>query len=147
MSLRLLLLLAPQRKPRVGRRPVTAARRLRARRDGLRLIGRSDAPLQPPVSQPRAGARRPLRPAPVRLPGRLAAGAALLLAAAAGAHDTDYSYLHLRVERERIEGRWEIHLRDARIALGLPGNREGPAAWAELRLDIRQLDVWRAFGD
>jgi len=66
--------------------------------------------------------------------GRLVAPiAALLVASGAFAHDSRYGFLRLDVGEERIDGEWEIHLRDARIALGLPGDATGDSAWAELR--------------
>ena len=55
------------------------------------------------------------------------------------AHESDYSYLRLTVTGERIEGEWEIHLRDARIALGLRPDLEGEPAWAELRAQAPAL--------
>jgi hypothetical protein len=63
--------------------------------------------------------------------------ATLLVAVFAGdgalAHDSDYSYLRLRIGESRIGGEWEIHQRDARIALGLSGDVAGERAWVELR--------------
>jgi hydrogenase/urease accessory protein HupE len=50
----------------------------------------------------------------------------------AAGHESDYSYLRLLIVEERIEGEWEVHLRDARIALGLPGDLTGDPGWREL---------------
>lgn len=59
--------------------------------------------------------------------------AACLLAGASGAHDSEYGFLRLRVEGRELAGEWELHLRDARLAVGLPAPHEGPEAWAGLR--------------
>lgn len=58
---------------------------------------------------------------------------ALAAAQAAAAHDSDFSLLHLRIEGARVVGTWEIHWRDARVAVGLPADPDTPAAVAELR--------------
>lgn len=58
---------------------------------------------------------------------------ALLAPTASAAHESDYSYLRLQVLDDRITGEWELHRRDARIALGLAGDVEGEPGWAELR--------------
>lgn len=63
----------------------------------------------------------------------IASVAGILAGTDARAHESDYSYLRLTVSGERIEGEWEIHLRDARIALGLQPDLVGEPAWAELR--------------
>jgi hydrogenase/urease accessory protein HupE len=55
-----------------------------------------------------------------------------MLPLAGAAHESDYSYLRLSIIEERIEGEWELHLRDARIAVGLSGELAGEPAWREL---------------
>jgi hypothetical protein len=62
--------------------------------------------------------------------------ALLLLACAAGpaaAHKPSDSYLALRVDGVRIEGRWDIALRDLDQAIGLDVNGDGQLTWAELQ--------------
>jgi len=65
--------------------------------------------------------------------------AVVAASATARAHESDYSYLRLAVAGARIEGEWEVHLRDARIALGLSGDLEGEPAWGELRARASEL--------
>ena len=66
-----------------------------------------------------------------------AAFAALVLvlvpAAPAAAHGVGQSTLRLRVDGARIEGDWEIHLGDARRALGLAPGLTGEAAFRDLQ--------------
>jgi len=60
----------------------------------------------------------------------------LLLACAAGpaaAHKPSDSYLALRVDGMRIEGQWDIALRDLDDAIGLDANGDGQLTWAELQ--------------
>jgi len=62
--------------------------------------------------------------------------AALLLALAATpalAHKPSDSYLALRVDGPRIEGQWDIALRDLDFAVGLDANADGEITWGELR--------------
>ncbi|HEX8602117.1 MAG TPA: HupE/UreJ family protein [Pseudoduganella sp.] len=56
-----------------------------------------------------------------------------LLMAPAFAHKPSDSYLTLRVDGNRIEGRWDIALRDLDLALGLDGDGDGRLTWDELR--------------
>jgi hypothetical protein len=49
------------------------------------------------------------------------------------AHKASDSYLTLRVASERIEGQWDIALRDLDYALGLDLNGDGKITWGELR--------------
>jgi len=61
---------------------------------------------------------------------------ALLLAflcAPAWAHKPSDSYLTLRVDGSRIEGQWDIALRDLDTAIGLDGDGDGRLTWDELR--------------
>lgn len=57
----------------------------------------------------------------------------LAFAAPAFAHKPSDSYLSLRTEGARIEGRWDIALRDLDDAIGLDGNGDGQLTWDELR--------------
>ncbi|MBL8511045.1 MAG: HupE/UreJ family protein, partial [Betaproteobacteria bacterium] len=56
-----------------------------------------------------------------------------LFAAAAGAHKPSDSYLNLRVTENRIEGQWDIALRDLELAVGLDSNGDGEITWGEVR--------------
>jgi hypothetical protein len=56
-----------------------------------------------------------------------------LPAAPALAHKPSDSYLTLQVDGERIEGRWDIALRDLDVALGLDADGDGRLTWAELQ--------------
>lgn len=61
---------------------------------------------------------------------------ALLLACATGpaaAHKPSDSYLTLQIDGARIEGRWDIALRDLDDAIGLDRNGDGQLTWAELQ--------------
>ena len=66
---------------------------------------------------------------------RLAVMLALCLAAAlpAHAHKPSDSYLSFSVEGKRIEGQWDIALRDLEFAIGLDANGDGAITWGELR--------------
>ncbi|GGX76378.1 HupE/UreJ family protein [Massilia dura] len=57
----------------------------------------------------------------------------LLWTVPASAHKPSDSYLSLRVDGTRIEGRWDIALRDLDLALGLDGDGDGRLTWNELR--------------
>jgi hypothetical protein len=56
----------------------------------------------------------------------------LVLVQAVSAHESNWSYLRLRVEGDRLVGEWELHRRDARILLGLDGDVAGEAGWRDL---------------
>jgi hypothetical protein len=56
-----------------------------------------------------------------------------LPAAPAEAHGVGMSQLQLRVEGARLEGEWDLHLRDARLALGLDSQLAGEEGWRDLR--------------
>jgi hypothetical protein len=68
---------------------------------------------------------------------RLAQTAALLLACCAAtpalAHKPSDSYLMLKVDGNRIDGQWDIALRDLDDAIGLDGNGDGALTWEELQ--------------
>ena len=58
---------------------------------------------------------------------------ALLLATPAYAHKSSDSYLTLRLDGTRLEGRWDIALRDLDAAIGLDDDGDGRLTWDELR--------------
>jgi hypothetical protein len=49
------------------------------------------------------------------------------------AHKASDSYLTLKIAGERIEGRWDIALRDLDFAIGLDGDDNGEITWGEVR--------------
>jgi hypothetical protein len=51
----------------------------------------------------------------------------------AQAHKASDSYLSLSVHGERIEGQWDIALRDLEMAVGLDANGDAAISWDELR--------------
>ena len=51
----------------------------------------------------------------------------------AQAHKASDSYLSLSVQNERIEGQWDIALRDLEMAVGLDANGDAAISWDELR--------------
>lgn len=53
--------------------------------------------------------------------------------APAQAHKPSDSYLSLAVHGQRIEGQWDIALRDLDFAIGLDGNGDGALTWDEIR--------------
>jgi hypothetical protein len=61
------------------------------------------------------------------------AALALLWALPARAHKASDSYLNLEVQQERIEGRWDIALRDLELAVGLDADGDGALTWDEVR--------------
>lgn len=63
----------------------------------------------------------------------LLAAAALLWAPAAFAHKASDSYLNLAVDGARIEGRWDIALRDLELAVGIDADGDGQLTWDEVR--------------
>jgi hypothetical protein len=66
---------------------------------------------------------------------RLLAATFLLLGAlgAAHAHKPSDSYLTLAVDGARLEGRWDIALRDLDFAIGLDADGDGRITWGELK--------------
>ncbi|NKB49409.1 MAG: HupE/UreJ family protein [Alphaproteobacteria bacterium] len=56
-----------------------------------------------------------------------------LMPVSASAHKPSDSYLSLEVSGERIEGQWDIALRDLEFAIGLDGNGDGAISWTELQ--------------
>jgi hypothetical protein len=67
---------------------------------------------------------------------------AMLLGAGLGpahAHKPSDSYLALTVEGNRIDGQWDIALRDLDFALGLDANQDDAITWGEVR--ARHADI------
>src|SRR6266550_3964404 len=52
---------------------------------------------------------------------------------AAHAHKPSDSYLTLKVEGEKVVGRWDIALRDLDFAIGLDANQDGAITWGEVK--------------
>jgi len=63
----------------------------------------------------------------------LLAAALLLAAPAAQAHKPSDSYLTLDVREARIDGQWDIALRDLDMAIGLDQDGNGELTWREVR--------------
>lgn len=63
----------------------------------------------------------------------------LLLVLPAHAHKPSDSYLSMNVEGKKIQGQWDIALRDLDSAIGLDGNGDGAITWGELR--VRHSDI------
>ena len=57
----------------------------------------------------------------------------LLRSSAAEAHKPSDSYLTMRADGSRIEGQWDIALRDLDYALGLDADGDGAITWGEVR--------------
>jgi len=55
------------------------------------------------------------------------------LALTAHAHKPSDSYLAIRADGSRIEGQWDIALRDLEYAIGLDSDGDGAITWGELR--------------
>ena len=55
------------------------------------------------------------------------------LAASAHAHKPSDSYLTLRVAEQKIDGQWDIALRDLDVAIGVDRDGNGEITWDELR--------------
>ena len=61
------------------------------------------------------------------------------LVAPAHAHKPSDSYLTLTVEGDRIDGQWDIALRDLDFALGLDANQDDAITWGEVK--ARHADI------
>lgn len=57
-----------------------------------------------------------------------------ILVGPAAAHKPSDSYLTLTINGDRIDGRWEISLRDLDHAIGLDQNQDGELTWGEVKL-------------
>ena len=71
-------------------------------------------------------------------------GAALLLglSISAEAHVASNSFLSMRIEGASVDGTVEVAVRDAEIAVGLDGNRDGKVSWGEVRAAQGALTVY-----
>ncbi len=56
-----------------------------------------------------------------------------LLSHVAHAHKPSDSYLTLKVDGERIDGQWDIALRDLDYAISLDANQDGEITWGEVK--------------
>jgi hypothetical protein len=68
--------------------------------------------------------------------------AGLLLGAPAAAHQPSDAYLTLEVTDARIDGRWDIALRDLDHALGLDRDQDGKLTWGEVRRRERDIAAY-----
>ena len=66
----------------------------------------------------------------------------LLLSMPAWAHKPSDSYLSLTVQQVRVEGRWDIALRDLNDAIGLDGDGNGEITWGEVRSRHNQIAAY-----
>lgn len=57
----------------------------------------------------------------------------VLIPVSAAAHKPSDSYLNLSVAGDRIDGQWDIALRDLEFAVGVDGDGDGAISWAELQ--------------
>ncbi len=60
----------------------------------------------------------------------------------AHAHKPSDSYLFLKVEESRIEGRWDMALRDLEAAVGLDADGDGNITWAEVRASHGAIEAY-----
>ena len=60
----------------------------------------------------------------------------------AHAHKPSDSYLTLKVEGDRIEGQWDIALRDLDFALGLDANQDGAITWGEVKAKHNEIAAY-----
>lgn len=58
------------------------------------------------------------------------------------AHKSSDSYLTLKATGNRIEGQWDIALRDLDYAIGLDANEDGAITWGELRSQRDAVNVY-----
>jgi len=68
--------------------------------------------------------------------------ALLLMSTPAWAHKPSDSYLSLTVHQVRVEGRWDIALRDLDDAIGLDGDGNGEITWGEVRSRQDQIAAY-----
>ncbi|MGH8853473.1 MAG: HupE/UreJ family protein [Telluria sp.] len=65
--------------------------------------------------------------------GLLFAAMAFMCCRSAHAHKASDSYLALEVQGDRVNGRWDIALRDLEMAIGVDGKGDGSITWDEVR--------------
>ena len=70
--------------------------------------------------------------------------AALLISTGAFAHKPSDSYLVLRVDGAKIDGRWDIAVRDLDAIFDLDRNGDGRVDWGELRTRAGEVDAYAA---
>jgi hypothetical protein len=70
----------------------------------------------------------------------LAVAWVLLGAAPAFAHKPSDSYLSLRLQHDRLAGRWDIALRDLDLVLDLDRSEDGRIDWGEVRTRLNEID-------
>lgn len=58
------------------------------------------------------------------------------------AHKPSDSYLSLHIDRSRIEGQWDVALRDLDFAIGLDENDDGLITWGELRTRQKAITTY-----
>lgn len=63
-----------------------------------------------------------------------------LLPQRAQAHKPSDSYLSLRLEQGRAQGRWDVALRDLNDLLGLDRDADGKLSWGELRVSAPSIE-------
>ncbi|MEO8445088.1 MAG: HupE/UreJ family protein [Gammaproteobacteria bacterium] len=66
----------------------------------------------------------------------------LLLSLPAGAHKPSDSYLTLDWAGDRVDGRWDLALRDLDYALGLDADGDGNLRWGELKAKHAQIAAY-----
>src|SRR3954471_750988 len=60
----------------------------------------------------------------------------------AQAHKPSDSYLTLNVQGEKIDGQWDIALRDLDFALGLDADQDGAITWGEVKAKHREIAAY-----
>jgi len=68
--------------------------------------------------------------------------AAVLPAGFAHAHKPSDSYLTLKVNAERIDGQWDIALRDLDYAITLDADQNGEITWGEVKAKHAQISAY-----
>lgn len=68
--------------------------------------------------------------------------ATLLLSLPAWAHKPSDSYLSLSVQNDRVEGQWDIALRDLNDAIGLDADGNGELTWGEVRGKHNEISAY-----
>lgn len=66
----------------------------------------------------------------------------VLLSQPAWAHKPSDSYLALTVQGERIDGQWDIALRDLNDAIGLDADDDGAVTWGEVQAKHRDIAAY-----
>jgi len=66
----------------------------------------------------------------------------LLLSLPAWAHKPSDSYLSLSIQRDHIEGQWDIALRDLNDAVGLDSDGNGQLTWREVRSKHNEIAAY-----